>query len=74
MALAEKAMLADVERHGEILVLADGRRLKVMRPEDATAASIWFPSTRLTLRQRKRKGADLQVTNEDTGETISARF
>jgi hypothetical protein len=70
--VAENAVLADVERNGEVLLLADGRRLKVVRPDDATAASVWFPEARLTLRASKRRGATLSVTNEDTGETILA--
>jgi hypothetical protein len=68
-----RAILKDVERDGEILLLADGRRLLVHGPDDATAASIWMPSARLTLRERRR-GAVLSITNEDTGETISARL
>jgi hypothetical protein len=68
-----RAILKDVERDGEILLLADGRRLLVCRPDDATAASIWMPSARLTVRERRR-GAVLSITNEDTGETISAKL
>lgn len=72
MSAIEKAVLADVERDGEILVLMDGRRLKVTRPDDATAASVWFPDARLTLRPSTRRGGTLSVTNEDSGETILA--
>jgi hypothetical protein len=71
----EKAVLEDVERNGDVLRLADGRRLSVSR-NDATAASVWSYGARLTLRAletRGRRGASrLSVTNEDTGETISA--
>jgi len=70
--LAEKATLEDVEKDGEVLLLKDGRRLKVNNPDDATAASIWMPSTRLTLRKGKGRAASVIVTNEETGETISA--
>ena len=70
--LTEKATLEDVEKHGGVLLLKDGRRLKVNNSDDATVASIWFPSTRLTLRTRKGSAFSVSVTNEDTGETISA--
>jgi hypothetical protein len=68
---AEKAVLEDVERDGEILVLADGRRLRVTNADGAELASIWLPPTPLTLRTAKR-GGRLGVTNDDTGETVSA--
>ena len=67
--MAEKAMLKDVEKDGEVLLLADGRRLLVPNDEDETVASIWVPPLRLTLRKGKR--GTLNVTNEDTGDTIS---
>jgi hypothetical protein len=70
LAVTEKAMLEDVEKDGETLLLADGRRLFVVNDEDATVASIWLPPVRLTLRKGKR--GSLSVTNEDNGETISA--
>jgi len=69
---AEKAMLKDVEKDGEVLLLEDGRRLKVNNSDDATVASVWMPSTRVTLRKRKGRAAGITVTNEETGETISA--
>jgi len=68
--VTEKAILDDVEKDGELLLLGDGRRLVVSNDEDATVASIWMPSVRLTLRKGKR--GTLSVTNDDTGETISA--
>ena len=68
--MAEKAVLEDVEKDGEVLLLADGRRLLVPNNEDATVASIWMPPLCLTL--RKGKHGTLNVTNEDTGDTISA--
>ena len=68
--MLEKAMLDDVEKDGEFLLLADGRRLAVSNDEDATVASIWMPPVCLTL--RKGKHGTLSVTNDDTGETISA--
>ena len=68
--VTEKAMLEDVEKDGGVLLLADGRRLVVSNDEDATVASIWMPPVRLTLRKGKR--GTLSVTNDDTGETISA--
>ena len=68
--MTEKAMLNDVEKDGEVLLLADGRRLVVSNDEDATVASIWMPPVRLTLRKGKR--GTLSETNDDTGETISA--
>jgi hypothetical protein len=70
--LAEKATLDDVEQDGEVLLLKDGRRLKVGDPADATVASIWMPSVSLTLRKLKKPALRVSVTNEDTGETISA--
>jgi hypothetical protein len=70
--LVEKVTLEDVEKDGEVLLLKDGRRLKVTNPDDATAASIWMPSTRVTLRKGKGRSASVTVTNEETGETISA--
>lgn len=70
--MAEKSTLDDVEKDGEVLLLKDGRRLKVSNSEDATVASIWMPSTRVTLRKRKGRAAGITVTNEETGETISA--
>jgi hypothetical protein len=70
--LAEKVTLEDVEKDGEVLLLKDGRRLKVNNPDDATVASIWMPSTRVTLRKRKGRAVGVSVTNEETGETISA--
>jgi hypothetical protein len=76
---AEKVILEDVEKDGDVLLLADGRRLSVS-PDDATAASVWMYPHRLTLRERKvkvrgrRAAFDLTVTNEDTGDTISARL
>ena len=66
-----KAFLEDVEKDGEVLLLDDGRRLKVSNADDATVASIWLPPARLTLRKGKR--GDLSVTNEETDETVSAR-
>ena len=68
--MTEKAILDDVEKDGEVLLLADGRRLVVSHDEDATVASIWMPPVCLTLRKGKR--GTLSVTNDDTGETISA--
>jgi len=70
--LAEKVTLEDVEKVGEVLLLTDGRRLKVNDPDDATVASIWMPSARVTLRERKGPAFSVSVTNEDTGDTISA--
>jgi hypothetical protein len=67
--VTEKAMLNDVEKDGEVLLLADGRRLVVSNDEDATVASIWMPPVCLTL--RKGKHGTLSVTNDDSGETIS---
>ena len=63
-------MLDDVEKDGEVLLLADGRRLVVSNGDDATVASIWMPPVCLIL--RKGKHGTLSVTNEDNGETISA--
>ena len=71
--MSAKAILEDVEQNGEVLLLKDGRRLKVPNPDDATMASIWLPPSRLTLRPGKRGGSYLSVTNEETGETVSAR-
>ncbi len=70
--MAEKVTLEDVEQDGEVLLLKDGRRLKVSDPADATVASIWMPRTSMTLRKLKRPASRVSVTNEDTGETISA--
>lgn len=70
--MAEKVTLEDVEKDGEVLLLKDGRRLKVNNRDDATVASIWMPSTRVTLRKRKGRAVGVSVTNEETGETISA--
>jgi hypothetical protein len=73
----EKATLQDVENDGDILLLADGRRLLV-NPDDAAATSIWVYSAPapLTLRWGNDRGAefDLIVTNEETGDTITARL
>lgn len=73
----EKATLEDVEKDGDVLLLADGRRLAVS-PDDATGASIWMYQARLTLREGKARGRraafNLSVTNEETGETIAARL
>jgi hypothetical protein len=73
----EKATLEDVEKDGDVLLLADGRRLAVS-PDDATGASIWMCQARLTLREGKARGRraafNLSVTNEETGETIAARL
>ena len=68
-----KAVLEDVKQYGEVLLLKDGRRLMVLNPEDATMASIWLPPARLTLRPGQRAVSNLSVTNEETGETVSAR-
>jgi hypothetical protein len=69
--MTEQSVLEDVLDDGEMLLLAGGRRLAVKRA-DSTVASIWLPPARLTL--RRRKGAfDISVTNEETGETISAK-
>lgn len=70
--MVEKVTLEDVEKDGEVLLLKDGRRLRVNNPDDATVASIWMPSTRMTLRKGKGRSAGVTVTNEETGETISA--
>jgi hypothetical protein len=70
--MPEKATLIDVENNGELLLLKDGRRLKIGDPDDATVASIWMPPLTVTLHKRKGRGDGLSVTNEDTGETISA--
>lgn len=64
-------MLKDVEKDGEVLLLEDGRRLKVHNSDDATVASVWMPSTRVTLRKSKGRVASVRVTNEETGETVS---
>ncbi len=73
--LEQKAILEDVEKNGDVLLLADGRRLSVS-PIDAVAASVWMHGARLTLREvagrGRREAARLSVTNEDTGETITA--
>lgn len=69
--MAEKAILQDVLRAGEILQLRDGRRLVVANRGDATAASIWFPGVRLLVKKGRR--GQLVIENEDTGETISAK-
>ena len=69
--MTDNAVLEDVLNDGELLLLADGRRLAVKRA-DSIVASIWLPPARLTL--RKRKGvSDMSVTNNETGETVSAR-
>lgn len=70
--MAEKVTLEDVEQDGEVLLLKDGRRLKVTDPDDATVASIWMPRVSMTLRKLKSPAFRVRVTNEDTGETISA--
>ena len=70
--MVEKVTLDDVEKDGEVLLLEDGRRLKVNNRDDATVASIWMPSTRVTLRKGKGRSGSVTVTNEETGETISA--
>jgi hypothetical protein len=71
----EKAILADVEKDGDVLRLLDGRRLRVS-PDDVAVASVWFPSARLTLREGRAQGRrapfSLTVTNEDSGDTIAA--
>jgi hypothetical protein len=69
--MTEKAVLDDVLKDGEVLLLADGRRLAVKRA-DSVVTSIWFPEARLTLRKGKRAG-EMGVTNEDTGETVPAK-
>ena len=69
--MIEKATLADVERDGEALILADGRRLRV-RPDDTEVVCIWFPDAILTLAKGKDRAFDMNVTNEETGETIKA--
>ena len=69
--MAEKAILDDVLKDGEILLLADGRRLAVKRA-DSIATSIWFPEARLTLHKSKRAG-EVSVSNDDTGETVIAK-
>ena len=69
--MTERAVLEDVLDDGETLLLADGRRLSLRRA-DSIIASIWLPPARLML--RRRKGAsDIGVTNDETGETVSAR-
>ena len=70
--MTEKAVLDDVLDDGELLLLADGRRLAVKRA-DSIATSIWFPEARLTLRKRKNAG-EISVTNDDTGETVPAKL
>jgi hypothetical protein len=65
------ASLEDVQRDGEILVLNDGRRFAVANADDATVASIWLPTMRITVKQGK--GRLVRVTNADTGETVAAR-
>ncbi len=69
--MTEKAILDDVLKDGELLVLADGRRLAVKRA-DSVLTSIWFPEARLTLRKAK-SAAEIKVTNDDTGETVVAK-
>ncbi len=69
--MTENAVLEDVLNDGELLVLADGRRLAVKRA-DSTVASIWLPPARMTLRTRKG-ASDISVTNKETGETVAAR-
>ena len=72
MALARKeTLLEDVRKDGEILVLSDGRRFAVTDGDDATIASIWLPTARITLQQGK--GRLVRMTNADTGETVAAR-
>jgi hypothetical protein len=68
--MREKAVLDDVLKDGELLLLADGRRLAVKRA-DSVITSIWFPEAHLTLSKGKRSG-EISVTNEDTGETVAA--
>jgi hypothetical protein len=70
--MTEKAVLDDVLDDGELLLLADGRRLAVKRA-DSIAASIWFPEARLTLRKLK-KATEISVTNDDTGESVLAKL
>ena len=78
-AMTENVTLEDVEQQGDVLLLADGRRLEVS-PDDATVTSIWQPHARLTLREGKsrswfrRSPFDLSVTNDETGQTIAARL
>jgi hypothetical protein len=71
-----EATLADIERDGDVLVLADGRRLEVS-PAEASVASIWLPGARLTLRETRARGRraafDLAVTHEEMGQTVAAR-
>ncbi len=70
--MTERAVLADVLRDGEVLLLADGRRLTVKRA-DSAITSIWFPDSRITLRKGS-DAAEIRVTNDDTGETVPARL
>ena len=70
--MTEKAVLDDVLDDGEMLLLADGRRLAVKRA-DSVVTSIWFPEARLTLRKGKSP-AGISVTNDDTGETVPAKL
>jgi hypothetical protein len=70
--LGNKAtLLEDVQQDGEVLVLNDGRRFVVADTDDATIASIWLPTARITL--QRGKGRIVRVTNADTGETVIAR-
>jgi hypothetical protein len=69
--MPDKAVLEDVLRDGEILLLADGRRLAVSRAATELTSG-WFQEADLTLRKRK-SGPEMDVTNEDTGETVQAR-
>ena len=64
-------LLEDVLRDGEVLVLNDGRRFVVVGTGDATIASIWLPTARITL--QRGEGRIVRVTNADTGETVMAR-
>ena len=45
---AEQAVLRQVDRQGHILILEDGRMLRVA-PSDATLAVTWLPSTILEI-------------------------
>ena len=68
----QQAMLEDVEKGGEVLLLADGRRL-VVCPDDRTVVSIWLPPCSLILRRGKNAAYPVSVTNDETGEAITAK-
>lgn len=72
--MKEKETLLEVEKDGEILVLLDGRKLRV-DPSDFPTSCLWLPTAELEITENRADGVfDVLVRNVEEDEQISSMW